>query len=203
MAQKKTLVDSNSYFRLAKSIHPLLFQEFGEEKYCLYVLKELDEEYGKSPRLKSKFPWVNDEEFSDNRKHYLTIGRAQKREIQDAFDYIWDYVQTENKGPSRIDTLYLAHAYVLGIILVTDDQDMIEVAKTYGIQVRSTMEVMRLMYDCGHITLAKVKEIVAYWRYVEDRPANLEKDYERLFREEERRLAESDKKRASSTSDEA
>ena len=45
MPQSKVLVDSNSYFRLAKSIHPLLFQTFGDEEYCLYVLPELDRAY--------------------------------------------------------------------------------------------------------------------------------------------------------------
>lgn len=54
MPQSKILLDSNSYFRLAKSIHPLLFQEFGNKKYCLYVLPELDKEYERQPRLKNK-----------------------------------------------------------------------------------------------------------------------------------------------------
>ena len=34
-AQAKILLDSNSYFRLAREIHPLLFQEFGDKNYCL------------------------------------------------------------------------------------------------------------------------------------------------------------------------
>ena len=55
MAQTKLLLDSNVYFRLAKEIHPLLFQEFGDECYCLYVLEELQAEYDCSPVFKPNF----------------------------------------------------------------------------------------------------------------------------------------------------
>ena len=44
MSQSKVLVDTNSYLRLARSIHPLLFQTFGNEEYCLYVLPDLDDD---------------------------------------------------------------------------------------------------------------------------------------------------------------
>lgn len=58
MPQSKILVDSNSYFRLAKSIRPLLNVTFGDEDYCLYVLKELEKEYDRNSRLQTKFEWV-------------------------------------------------------------------------------------------------------------------------------------------------
>jgi hypothetical protein len=40
MPQSKFLIDSNVYFRLAQSIRQLL-KIFGDENYCLYVIKEL------------------------------------------------------------------------------------------------------------------------------------------------------------------
>ena len=60
-----TIVDSCSYFRLAQNIRPLLKREFGKEKHCLGVIKELDEEYAKNPTLKHKFFWVNQEEYTE------------------------------------------------------------------------------------------------------------------------------------------
>lgn len=60
MAQTPVLLDSNVYFRLARSVHPLLNQEFGEHRYCLYVIPDLDAEFRKNPRLRSKFHWVDD-----------------------------------------------------------------------------------------------------------------------------------------------
>ncbi len=40
MGQSKILLDSNSYFRLAKDFGPLLNTTFSVDNYCLYVLKE-------------------------------------------------------------------------------------------------------------------------------------------------------------------
>ena len=133
MAQHKLLLDSNSYFRLAKSIHPLLFESFGEEAFTLYVLPELEEEYVKSSRLHSKFPWVLEPEFRNNRSKCLSLSKQQKKNRETAYEIMWDYVQTELPGPSRVDVTVLSHAYVLGIPVVTDDGDMIQLAETFGI----------------------------------------------------------------------
>lgn len=104
MPQSKVLVDTNSYLRLAQSIRPLLFVSFGDDDYCLYILPELNEELG-NRRLNSKFPWVNEEEYEENRKHFPTIGRKQKNAINHSFSYIWDYVTTDLPGPSKVDAL--------------------------------------------------------------------------------------------------
>ena len=187
MPQSKVLVDSNSYFRLAKSIHPLLFQTFGDEEYCLYVLPELDEELSKSPRLKNKFSWAEEPEYSQNRQHYPAVGKKQKREIETAYDYIWNHISTEARGPSPVDARYLAYAYVLGISVVTDDQDMLAVAKIFGIKTLKTLDLMKLMLDGGHIDMTKVREIVSYWRYWRDLPSgerNFNQHYKTLFGEE-------------------
>lgn len=108
MAQAKILLDSNSYFRLAKSIRPLLFHEFGRKSYCLYVLPELQDEYDRQPRLKIKFPWVDDPEFSSNRSKRLTLSRKQSKEILTVFDFIWDHVMSTLPGPSRVDARALS-----------------------------------------------------------------------------------------------
>lgn len=55
MTESSILLDSNTYFRLAQSIRPLLNIRFGDENNCLYVLKELQDEYEKNPRLKNSF----------------------------------------------------------------------------------------------------------------------------------------------------
>ena len=165
MVQSKVLVDSNSYFRLAKSIHPLLFQTFGQDNYCLYVLPDLDHELGKSRRLKSKFSWALEDEYIENRNHYPKVGRKQQKEIDNAYEYIWNYIETDSPGPSRVDARYLAYAYVLGISVVTDDADMLAVAKAFDIKTLRTLDLMKLMVDSEHIDMNKVREIVSFWRY--------------------------------------
>ena len=56
MAQRKLLLDSNAYLRLAQSIHPLLFVEFGEDRTCLYLTEDFEREFARSRRLGTKFP---------------------------------------------------------------------------------------------------------------------------------------------------
>jgi len=180
MPQSKILVDTNAYLRLAKTIRPLLFSSFGENKYCLYIIPELNDELS-NRRLNSKFPWVNEEEYAENRKHSPMIGKKQRKSIQDSFDHVWDLVQTEYPGPSKVDALYIAYAIELGVPVVTDDQDMTELAEAFDVEIMPTLSVLKIMLDCGHTDMRTIDAMVEFWRYMGDRPANLEKDYARLF----------------------
>ena len=182
MPQSKVLVDTNAYIRLAKTIHPLLFVPFGDNEYCLYVLPELNDEL-KSHKLQSKFHWVDEEEYTDNRKHFPTISRKQTKSIQQTFEYLWDHVQTELPGPSRVDALYIAYALELDVPVVTDDQDMIELAKAFDSKVMPTLELLKTMLDCGHTDMKTIDGLCEYWRYLADLPSNFKLDYQRLFSE--------------------
>lgn len=51
MTQSKILVDTNAYVRIAKTIRPLLFCEFGENQYCLYIIPELNNELQNKLRI--------------------------------------------------------------------------------------------------------------------------------------------------------
>ncbi|EKD28893.1 MAG: hypothetical protein ACD_79C00171G0004 [uncultured bacterium] len=181
MLQTKILVDTNSYLRLANNIHPLLFQEFGKEKYCLYVLDELDEEFNRNNRLKNKFHWVNEPEYKANRKRKLSVSKEEKQQITIVPDYIRDFASSKSLTISIIDSLVLAYGYVLKVPVVTDDADMICVAKEYKINIFQTLELLELMKRCGHIDMEKIKTITAYWEYNGDRPKNFYKDFKRLF----------------------
>ncbi len=178
------LVDTNAYFRLAQSIRPLLGESFGQEQHCLYVIKELQKEYDKNPRLKNSFPWVNNAEYVKNRSHCLPVTRDQKPEISRAFDFILDYVRHVHPGVSRIDVQCLAHAEVLGVPIVTDDAEMREAANAYNIKIYSTLELLKLMLECGHVTIERIREIAGFWIYQKDQPINFRKDFKRLFGED-------------------
>lgn len=150
MAESKILLDSNAYFRLAQSIRPLLNSSFGNEHYCLYVLKELQDEYEKNPRLKNSFPWVNDPEYVDNRSNRLQVAREEHPEIRRSFEFILNYVRVVHPGVSKVDVQCLAHAEQLGIPVVTDDEEMRVAAKDYGIKTMKALDLLKLMLDCGH-----------------------------------------------------
>ena len=188
MAQSKILLDTNAYLRLAKTIRPLLFSTFGgkgsgtEEEYCLYILPELNQEL-QSHRLISSFPWIEEAEYCDNRKHFPTIGRKAKKSIEQTRGYLWDYVQTDCPGPSKVDALYIAYGLELDIPVVIDDQDMVELALVFDGKVMPSLELLKIMLDCGHTDMKMIQGLVDYWRYMSDRPANLEKDFARFFSE--------------------
>jgi len=183
MPQKKILLDSNSYFRLAKSIHPLLDVEIGRDNCCLYVLKELDDEYDKNSLLRKKFSWVNDDEYFNNRSKRIAISRAETKEVKLTIDYLADFKISNNLGISMVDIKCLAHGYIQKVQVVTDDTDMLDVAKMFDIKTMTTLELMSLMLECGHIDMKKVRETVAYWEYITDKPANFRKSYIRIFGE--------------------
>lgn len=184
MAQSKVLLDSNAYFRLARSIHPLLFMEFGHQRYCLYVINELDEEFERNPRLRSKFYWVRENKYVENRKFELTISRKEKNLIKQAYDFIKNHAIGEDYGTSSIDIRAVATAYVLSIPLVTDDSDMLLLAQDYNVETWKTLDLLKIMFDLGHIDFEKIREIASYLKYEEDLPKDFKRDYFRLFQED-------------------
>jgi len=99
MAQRKILLDSNSYFRLAQTFHPLLQVEFGEECHCLYVIRELQQEFDRSARLQNKFHWVTDPRYVKNRHRAVTIPRKAARTIDVTLSVILGHARQEELGP--------------------------------------------------------------------------------------------------------
>jgi len=182
MAQRKTLLDSNTYLRLAQTIHPLLHVEFGDECHCLYVIRELQQEFDRSPRLQTKFHWVNEPEYAENRSRTITIPRKAAREIGVTISVIEGEARVRELGVSPVDARALATASVLEVPLVTDDGDMLVLAEAFAIEKMKTLELLRLMVDCGHATMEQVIAAAGYWRYGRDLPKDYETDFRRLFR---------------------
>lgn len=183
MPQSKILVDTTTYIRLAKSIHPLLDVTFGDDEYCLYVLKELDVEFSSNRRLQTSFSWVDEQIYVENRSKKLTLSRKDKRSIEITVDFIKQHKLDNRLSVSNVDILCLAHALVLGIPVVTDDTDMLEVADTFGIKRLKTLNLLHLMMQCGHVDLKKIRQIVSYWEYISDKPANFRQEYIEIFGE--------------------
>ena len=187
MAQKKFIVDSNSYFRLAQNIHPLLCQPFGKEEYTLYIHAELNDEFRRSQRLKNKFHWVAEPKYVENRSRSISIPQEKKTDIEATYDYLWEHVQDAfirpySKGPSPIDTWIVATALELKIPVVTDDRDMIELAKEFGVKTISSLGAMKLMLDEGRIDDEKVDMVVEQWVYDNDTPhKEWRKEFRKLF----------------------
>lgn len=183
MSQTKILVDTCSYFRLARNIHPLLAVAFGQAGYTLYAHDALTKEFTRQDRLQNKFEWFKERAYVDNRSRPLQIGRKDTKEIATNYEFMWEHVKAENLKPSPVDVRILATAAALEIRMVTDDQDLLDMARMYGVHADTTLEMMKLMLDENHIDRDKVRQIVAQWIYDRDTPTNFPSDYRRLFGE--------------------
>ncbi|MFT3991197.1 MAG: hypothetical protein QM680_07285 [Luteolibacter sp.] len=187
MAQTKIIVDSNSYFRLAQNIHPFLCQPFGDEEFTLYMHADLTNEIRDSSRIQNRFHWIGESRYSSNRNRSVSLSKEQKKAIAETFEFMWEHVKDEflhvlGKGPSRVDTTIVATAAVLEIRFVTDDQDMIDLAETYGVHHITSLGLMKLMLDCGHIDDAKVDQVVQQWMYDNDTPyRDWKKEFKKHF----------------------
>lgn len=184
MTRTEILVDTNVYLRLAQSLHPLLGHPFGEKSYCLRVLPELEKEYLKNPRLRSSFSWFEEAEYAKNRKNVLRAGKTERTEIEGAYEFILEESYRTDSSASRVDILCLSYAYVLGIPLVTDDSGMTALGRLYGITIWSTVELLHLMLSENRVDMPKIRETVAYLRYIRDFPRHLAEEYVRFFKEE-------------------
>lgn len=183
MAQRKILLDSNSYLRLAQTIHPLLHVEFGDECHCLYVIRELQQEFDRSARLQTKFHWVNDAQYAENRSRSITIPRKAAKKISLTISVIEGEARQRGLATSPVDARALATASVLEVPLVTDDAAMLAVAEIFDIEAMKTLELLHLMVDCNHATIQQVIAAAEYWRYASDQPKDYEADFRRLFHE--------------------
>jgi len=177
------IVDSCAYFRLAQSVRPLLKIPFGKEKHCLGVIQELDDEYRKNPSLQHKFDWVGRDEYAANRKRCFALTTAQKSEINNAFFFVREFARDELIGVSDVDIKALSYAYVLKIPIATDDDDMLVVAKEFGITTMKTLGLLKLMLDGGVVTMEQIRAIAAYWLYQNDTPKSYRKDFKKIFLE--------------------
>lgn len=186
--QSRILIDSNAYFRLAQSIHPLLSQEFGSQRYCLYIIDGFESEYFRSPRLNSSFAWVKQDEYVQNRAQKINRTNAQKKDAGFNFEYLKETAKDLDLTTSPVDTEALALAMTLSIPVVTDDSDMLTLAQEYGIATMKTLELLKLMKDEKHIDDARIDSITAYWDYSKDFPKNFLKDFKAIFGREPKRL---------------
>lgn len=179
MVQQKIITDANSYLRLAKSIHPFLSIEIGDKKYCLYVTDAVAKELSNSSKVISKFSWVTDDEFAANRNQRPKISRKQQKEIEDVTAFLFDYVirNKSGMGLSRVDCNCIAYCSVMNYPLVTDDGPMRELSDEFefDIQFYTTLELLKIMFDCAHITREKLHQIIQYLHYIDDLPGGLKK----------------------------
>lgn len=184
------LLDSNAYFRLAISIHPLLNVEFGKPPpYRLYVLVDLDVEYARSPRLRNKFEWVRQRAYREDRaaRQYRASGKIAKQ-VDMAISFLAQFAHTRGVVVSPVDLKALAVGHVRGYPVVSDDGGMAKLADEVGIECWPLLKLLKLMVDEKRIVQDDVLQILEYLKHEQDLPTSnrdrIRRDYREHFGEE-------------------
>lgn len=163
------LVDSCSYFRLARIIEPLLGVELGDPPFKLLVIPELDEEFGKSPHLQEKFPWVNEAKFRDNRIESVLEAGKSKFSIRETTRFFKDHKYNRGLGVSKVDIQILVVGYLSNTTIVSDDADVREMVSDFEMtECMSSLEVLLWLYEEEILTLRQIKAGVKVWRAERD-----------------------------------
>lgn len=164
------LLDTNAYLRLAKRVQPLLGKKFGQKDYVLTVLRDVEDEVQRSPRLKHNYPWFDAANLANER-----LANAQRLSAQDkdtlavATSVLRGLVQMDTgkfmtKGrspPSHTDCRVLVFGQIRPAIVVTDDLGMHELASMVGIDIWHGPELMKKMLTAKLIGNERVREIYA------------------------------------------
>lgn len=175
------LLDTNAYVRLAKRIQPLLGEKFGQKEYVLTILKDVEDEVHRNPRLKFKYPWFDGEDFANERLAFTPrLNSEQKATLAAATSVLLGVVQMDpvrfmSKGrapPSSVDCRMLAYGQIRPAIVVTDDLSMHVLAGMVGInQIWHGHELLKKMLSAQLIDNDRVRDIYEALEINGDLPA--------------------------------
>jgi len=173
------LLDTNAYLRLAKRIRPLLGIEFGHKKYILTVLKQVEDEVLKNPRLQFLYPWFTDAELGAERMaKQVRLGAAERLQIEAAVSVLRAHVlsdpvgyTTQNRSPpSPTDCFILAFGLVRPAIVVTDDLGMHKLANDFDIEIWHGHDLLKKMLAAKAISSDLIREIFTALENNDDLP---------------------------------
>ncbi|QFY90147.1 hypothetical protein D5125_12000 [Magnetovirga frankeli] len=173
------LLDTNAYLRLAKRIKPLLGIPFGQKQYTLTILKLVEDEVHRSPRLRFQYPWFDQAELSTERlAKGVRLSAREKAEIEAMVSVLRAHV-LENAAsysihgrspPSPADCYCLAFGQVRPGIVATDDLGMHHLGAEFEIPVWHGHELLKKMHSAKMISNEQVREIFAALENNDDLP---------------------------------
>lgn len=178
------LLDTCAYFRLAKDIHPLLGGAYLVPPELASVTSDVDTEWSRAPRLQTKFHWVSDAQFVENRQAntILLVGNMPTK-IMQMTNSLCSHAQSHSKAikaagctiPSRVDCMVLAYVFVLNqsgqtVTAVSDDGGLNWLAKQMKVSCIQSEDLVKRMFDAQTLTVAQIKALAGYLEYIEDLP---------------------------------
>ncbi|NQU65247.1 MAG: hypothetical protein HQ517_13325 [SAR324 cluster bacterium] len=163
MAETEILLDSNIYFRFALDFHPLLPGNYNikNDNYTLSVIDNFQRELEESPRLQSKFYWVKQERYVENRlNNMVDITSLSKHDIDTTTSYIKSF---STGSASPVDLRALAIAEILNISIATDDGSMIEIADEIRVDVYTSLNMLELFHGSGKADEDGLLRVIHFW----------------------------------------
>lgn len=166
------LLDTNAYLRLAKRVRPLLGKKFGQKSYVLTVLKDVQNEVQRQPRLKFLYPWFDANETLAHERWSNTVrlSKDEKATLDAAASVLHGVVQMDlqrfmkfgRSPPSYTDCRVLAFGQIRSAVVVTDDLGVHDLACLTGSgDVWHGHELLKKMLSAQLIGNDLVREIYA------------------------------------------
>ena len=164
----EVLLDTNIYLRLAKRIRPAVGRQFGQVPYVVVILKAVEDEVHRNPKLRFKNPWFDEPEFAQERLARQTrLSAAEKQDVKLVQDVLMGTVQLDvdhytshgRSPPGATDCWLLAYGQVKGAIVVTDDLGMHTLAEEVGLKVWHGFELLAKLKSARVVDNDLVREI--------------------------------------------
>jgi hypothetical protein len=163
------LLDTNAYLRLAKRVRPMLGVEFGQKRYVLTILEDVENEVLRSGRLRFHFPWfeADGELTAERMARRIRLSVEEREQLDAAAQFLRDWVLRDvprftslgRSPPGPADCRALAFGQLRPAIVVTDDLGMHELAREFGIAVWHGFELLAKMRTAKKVSDALVREI--------------------------------------------
>ncbi len=162
------LLDTNAYLRLAKRVRPVLGVVFGQKGYVLTIHKAIEDEVHRNPRLKAKYPWFEDHQFTDERlAKQIRLTADEKQTIHIAQSVLQGWVLSDperftsegRSPPGPTDCWLLALGQQKPAIVVTDDLGMHELAKDFNITVWHGFELLDKLRSAKKVNAELIRDI--------------------------------------------
>lgn len=164
------LLDTNAYLRLAKRVRPAVGIKFGQKDYVLTIHRTTEDEVRSSPRLRSLFPWFEDQEYAGERMaKQIRLSAEENAQIRAAQSVLRAFVLQnplrfmvgKRAPPSENDCFLLAIGQVKPAIVVTDDLGMHILANDFGLKIWHGWELLHKLISAKIVDRMLVQEIYA------------------------------------------
>ncbi len=188
------LLDTNAYLRLAKRIRPLLGIAFGQKQYVPTILKQVEDEILKNPRLKFSYPWFANTGLTAERlSKRVRLNSQERAQIEAAASVLRAHVLADPHGytalgrspPSPTDCFLLAFGQVRPAIVATDDLGMHKLATDFGIDIWHGHDLLKKMLSAKAIDNDLVREIFTALEINDDLPRSWQEakhtEFKKLF----------------------